>query len=153
MLPDLPILSSKRICLELALYLEGSGDTVADILQRNQLVPEQLNTLLVNPIFRAELTKQREEIREKGLTFRVKARTMAEELLKTTWDLTQDTSSSAAVRADLIKAVVEWGDLKPRNKDGASPDSGGVRIMINLGGNDQKSIDVTPSPPLVIENS
>lgn len=132
MLPDLPILSSKRVMLEIALYLEGSGDTVEDILNRNQITPEDLKILVANPIFKADLARVREEVRENGLTFRVKARTMAEELLKTTWDITQDNSTSPAVKADLIKACVEWGDLKPKSKENAGVGAGGVRIVFNF---------------------
>jgi len=141
--------------LELALYLEGSGDDVEDLLVRNQLDPGELQKLLANPIFRNDLSRMREEVRERGLTFKVKARTMAEELLKTTWDITQDISASPAVKADLIKAVVEWGDLKPRNKDTSQDNSGGIRIMINLAENSAPkgiSYDIMPSLPSEVGN-
>lgn len=151
---ELTLLSSKRVMLELALYLEGSGDDVTDLLQRHNMQPEELQKLLSNPIFRADLTKMRAEVREKGLTFKVKARTMAEELLKTTWELTQDTTTSPAVKADLIKAVVEWGDLKPKSKDGNTDNGGGVRIMINLSDNTTpRTINVTPSPAITYEEA
>lgn len=152
---DLPVLNSKRILLEVALYLEHSGDTVEDICERNQITPENLQVLLQNPIFTADLRRVREEVREHGLTFRVKARTMAEELLKTTWQITQDSTASPAVKADLIKAVVEWGDLKPKSKDANVNAGGGVRIMINFAPereHDVKTIEaygipeVLPSP-------
>lgn len=145
---DLPVLSSKRVCLELALYLEGSGDTVEDLIQRNQLTPDQLQLLVSNPIFREDLKRMREEVREKGLTFKVKSRTMAEELLKTTWDITQDPTTSPAVKADLIKAVVEWGDLRPRKEGGGDNAGGGVRILINLGEN-TREITYEPAPDAI----
>lgn len=132
---DLPLLSSKRIMLELALQLEGSGDEVADIIERNQISPEQLLIMLANPVFKADLARVRDEVREHGLTFRIKARTMAEELLKTTWQITQSDTTSPAVKADLIKSVVEWGDLKPKNKETGQGTGGGVRILINLSNN------------------
>lgn len=146
---ELLALNSKRLILELALYLEGSGDTVEDLLARNNVKPDDLQRLLVNPVIKADLVRVREEVREKGLTFRVKARTMAEELLKTTWDITQDTSASPAVKADLIKAVVGWGGLIPKDKGDGPSEGGGVRIMINLGQTTaplvlREAIDVTP---------
>lgn len=133
--PQLYLLNSKRLLLELALQLEGSGDDVSDIITRNQISPEQLLQLLANPVFKADLARVREEVREHGLTFRIKARTMAESLLKTTWDITQSDTTSPAVKADLIKAVVEWGDLKPKSKDTGGNSGGGVRILIDLSGN------------------
>lgn len=141
---DLPVLHSKRVMLEIALYLEGSGDTVEDLIARNQISADDLQKLLSNPIFRTDLGRMREEVREKGLTFRVKARAMAEELLKSTWMLTQDNNVSPTVRADLIKAVVEWGDLKPKNKESSQEAGGGIRILINLG---------ATAPPLLVEGT
>lgn len=141
---DLPVLHSKRVMLEIALYLEGSGDTVEDLISRNQISADELQKLLSNPIFRTDLSRMREEVREKGLTFRVKARAMAEELLKSTWLLTQDNNVSPTVRADLIKAVVEWGDLKPKNKESAQDMGGGIKILINLG---------STAPPLLVEGT
>ena len=147
-IPALPILNSKRVLLEIALYLEGSGDTVEDVCNRNQITPEELLILLANPIFKGDLVRTREEVREHGLTFRVKARTMAEELLKTTWEITQDSTTSPAVKADLIKACVEWGDLKPKNKDMGQIGSGGVKIQINFRGGGPHEKDIIELPAL-----
>lgn len=136
---------SKRLMLELALYLEGSGDTLPDLCERNHVSPEELQDIVANSVFRDDLKKMRVEVREHGLTFRVKAKTMAEELLKTTWELTQDGAASPAVRADMIKSVVEWADLKPRNKGTEQGVAGGVQILINLGENSARvphTIDV-----------
>lgn len=147
---DLPVLNSKRVLLELALYLEGSGDAIEDLLQRNQLTPEDLQTLLLNPVFKMDLGKMREEVRDHGLTFKIKARTMAEELLKTTWDLTQDAMTSSTVKADLIKSVVEWGGLRPKTATETAGTGGGVKILINLGGNSGREITI-PAVPAEIE--
>jgi len=138
---------SKRLALELALMLEGSGETLQDLVTRHDLTPLQLEKQLSNAVFRAELTKLREEVRDKGLTFRVKARAMAEEMLKTTWQLVHDPTASFAVRADLIKSVVEWGGFKPK-ADNAAVSDGGVKVIINFSGKPQE-IDVSPPSPLL----
>jgi hypothetical protein len=97
------------------------------------------NSLLVfnsDPVFLKKVEHYRDEVREKGLTFKLKARAQAEELLTTSWLLIHDPSTSPAVKADLIKSTVKWAGLEPKGDvavDGAA--GGGVRITINLGNN------------------
>jgi hypothetical protein len=86
----------------------------------------------------------REEVRTKGLTFRVKARAQAEELLKTSWILIHDPIVSPAVKADLIKSTVKWAGLDTTPAGENANSAGGVTITINLGG---QTLDVTAKPP------
>jgi hypothetical protein len=120
------------LAFDVALRLEGSGEDIKDILERHNLKTADLQTLKRDKIFLQQVKGYREDIREKGLTFRVKARTQAEELLKTSWLLIHDPGVSPSVKADLIKSTVKWGGLEVKADDASAP-SGGVRITINLG--------------------
>lgn len=91
----------------------------------------------------------RAEVRDKGLTFKLKARAQAEELLTTSWLLIHDPAVSPAVKADLIKSTVKWAGLEPKNEVTADTGGGGVRITINLG-NDTK--DVRTIEATTVEN-
>jgi hypothetical protein len=128
-----------RLCFDIALRLEGSGEDIPDILQRHGITPVEL----------AEFSKDqvrhyRDEIREKGMTFRLKARAQAEELLTTSWSLIHHPDVSAAVKADLIKSTVKWAGLEVK---GDAPEStGGVSITINLGGTSQEMRVVEHEP-------
>lgn len=140
---------SDRLAFDIALRLEGSGDEVTDILQRHSTSPEELSRYGRDPVFAKRVEHYRTEIRDKGLTFRMKARAQAEELLKTSWLLIHSPDVSAAVKADLIRSTVKWGGLEP--KDGAVPvEGGGVRITINLG--DQNAGPTVVSGANVIEH-
>ena len=49
------------------------------------------------------------------MTFKLKARAQAEELLTTSWTLIHSPEVSPAVKADLIESTVKWGGLEPKN--------------------------------------
>jgi hypothetical protein len=97
-----------------------------------------------DPVFDKKVRHYRDEIREKGITFRLKARAQAEELLTTSWTLIHHPDVSAAVKADLIKSTVKWAGLEVK---GDAPEStGGVSITINLGGTSQEMRVVEHEP-------
>ena len=126
---------SDRLALDLALRLEGSGEDVTEICVRYNITTATLLEYNKDPLFLAKVGHLRNEVRDKGITFKLKARTQAEELLKTSWLLIHSPDVSAAVKADLIKSTVKWAGLEPKGDipvdDGTG---GGVRITINLGG-------------------
>jgi hypothetical protein len=66
-------------------------------------------------------------------------------LLKTSWVLIHSPDVSAAVKADLIKSTVKWAGLEPKNDISAENGSGGVRITINLGGQESGQATVVES--------
>lgn len=147
---------SDRLALDIALTLEGSGETLDEVLDRHTLTIDTLIRFNKDPVFLKKVHGLRDDIRDKGMTFRIKARAQAEELLKTSWTLIHSSDVSAAVKADLIKSTVKWGGLEPKNtaEGGDSGGGSGVSITINL---DPASGRVTarrdpPTPPKVIEN-
>lgn len=103
-----------------------------DLLTRNNINAAQFLEFAKDKLFEKAVQGYREEIRTKGLTFRAKARVQAEELLKTSWVLIHSIDTPAAVKADLIKHTVKWGDLEPKNT-AVESNTGGVSITINLG--------------------
>lgn len=125
---------SDRLAFDIALLLEGSGETINEVTSRNNISVNDLLTYRQDASFLKKVEHYRGEIRDKGVTFRLKARAQAEELLTTSWLLIHDPSVSPAVKADLIKSTVKWGGLEPKNDVDTSSGGGGVRITINLGG-------------------
>lgn len=140
-----------RFVFDLALLMEGSGEKLDELLDRHEYDANDMLTFKGDAIFLQKLAAYREEVRTKGLTFRVKARAQAEELLKTSWILIHDPVVSPAVKADLIKSVVRWAGLETPPKEEGVGGAGGVTITINLGG---KQLDVTTKPaPVAIEDA
>ncbi|MEN6644279.1 MAG: hypothetical protein ABFE08_17710 [Armatimonadia bacterium] len=122
---------SDRLAFDMALLLEGSGEQMDELLQRHRITTDEIAAFSKDPVFLKKVEHYREEVRDKGLTFRMKARAQAEELLVTSWTLIHSADVSAAVKADLIKQTVKWGGLEPKN-DAEVNAGGGVKITINL---------------------
>lgn len=143
---------SNRLAFDVALRLEGSGEPIEDILKAHSLDPLQFLQLSKDPIFLRRVEDYRTEIRTKGITFRLKARAQAEELLTTSFLMIHDPAVSPAVKADLIKSTVKWAGLEPKGDESPAGTSGGVAITINLGGQDHqlKLVETTND---TIENS
>jgi hypothetical protein len=138
---------TNRLAFDIALRLEGSGEDLDEIVTRHQIAAGDLLVFNKDPVFLRKVADFRDEIRDKGVTFRLKARTQAEELLKTSWMLIHDPVVSPAVKADLIKSTVKWAGLEPKNDTGGESSTGGVKITINLGGQELGTatvIDATP---------
>lgn len=123
---------SDRLAFDIALLLEGSGESLDEVVERHKITTSDIITFNKDPVFLRKVEHYRGEIRDKGLTFRMKARAQSEELLKTSWLLIHSPDVSAAVKADLIKSTVKWAGLEPKNEV-SQEGTGGVRITINLG--------------------
>lgn len=147
---------SDRLAFDIALLLEGSGENLDEVKDRHNIDASQLLEFQQDKVFLKKVEGYREDIREKGLTFKLKARAQAEELLTTSWTLIHSPDVSAAVKADLIKATVKWGGLEPKNEVTNEGGGGGVRITINLGGQTHEATvidhvdahDVTSTPTI-----
>jgi hypothetical protein len=124
---------SDRLAFDIALTLEGSGETLQEVMTRHKIAASDIINFNADPVFLKKVEHYRGEIQEKGLTFKLKARAQAEELLTTSWMLIHDPAVSPAVKADLIKSTVKWGGLEPKTEVGTEGGTGGVRITINLG--------------------
>lgn len=129
---------TNRLAFELALLLEGSREDMTDVALRNGVTTKDLLLFNQDPAFLKQVQAYRAEIRDKGVLFKLKSRVIAEDLLTTTYGLIQDPLISPAVRADLIKAVVKWAGLDPKDTPQTGETAQGVRITINIGGEDQQ---------------
>lgn len=121
-----------RLAMELAMKL----DEPAEIFARHGFSPESALELLESAEFSALLTVAEKEARESGLTFRTKARAMAEDLLTHGYEIATDDLASASVRADLIQWFARIGGLEPpkaSDKDGLHS-GGGINLTLNFSG-------------------
>ena len=145
---NLPLHHTKwndRLAFDVALTLEGSGETLQEIMGRHNITANDILAFNADPIFLKKVEQYRDEIRGKGLTFKLKARAQAEELLTTSWLLIHDPAVSPAVKADLIKSTVKWAGLEPKSDAQTESGTGGVKITINLGPDprDTRTIEAT----------
>ena len=126
--------------------LEGSGETLDEVKDRHKVTASDILVFNKDPVFLKKVESYRDEIRDKGMTFKLKARAQAEELLTTSWSLIHSPDTSAAVKADLIKSTVKWGGLEPKGDVTTEGTGGGVKITINLGGQEHAATVIDAEP-------
>jgi len=138
-----------RIAYELALGV----DTAGNIMRKYGYTLEAARALFAVPGFIATVTKYRNEITEQGVSFRLKAKIQAEDLLSHSYVLATDPEVPASVRADMIKWTARMAGLEPSEKDKAGSGGGGagsgftLNITFSGGGETPgpgRVIDVTP---------
>ena len=134
-----------RFAMDIAMALElGPAGDVPAVLRQYGVSDGAYLQFTKDPVFTRQVEAFRSEVRDKGVTFRLKARVMAEELLNTSWSMIHDRSVPPVVRADLIKQTVTWSGLAPKDAPADAGSAGGVAITINLGGASQQ-VKVQPA--------
>jgi hypothetical protein len=99
---------------------------------------EEWAALPKNPAFMKDLAAACEMVKQEGMSFKLKARLIAEENLKQVWKLINDDKDKvpAAVKAKLIEINARWAGFDPKSNgegnEGGGP-SNAFQININLG--------------------
>ena len=95
---------------------------------------EEWSSLRYNPVFIADLAKAIEVVRQDGMSFKLKARLQAEEILKTSWRMIHSPSDEVppSVKADLIKSTMRWAGYDNKETAGAGGNANSLNIQINL---------------------
>lgn len=126
---------SDKLAFEVALMLEGSGEPIQTILKAHAIDPNEMIAIGDDPVFQKRVDAYRTDIRENGLTFKLKAKAQAEILLETSYELIHSPDVPATVKADLIKSTVKWAGYEPKNQEVQANNSEKVSITINMGDN------------------
>lgn len=128
--PSAPIQFASAFAFEIALRYEP----VAIILQRHGVDKEQFAQLIKHQAFIVAVNQFRSEIKKNGMTFKLKAKLLSEDLLDMAYILAKDPTVPAAVRTTNISNVVRWADLDPKasSATGAGGDANQFNIQINL---------------------
>jgi hypothetical protein len=119
--PTLPI--------EIALKTASMAEIKADYGYSD----DEWDALKHHPAFLADLAVAVEMVKKEGMSFKLKARLQAEELLKTSWRLIHDKDTAPAVKADLIKSTARWAGYDVKESATANSTGNQLNIQINLG--------------------
>lgn len=97
------------------------------------LSDEEWAALPGNPQFIADLKAASDMLKKEGMSFRIKARLQADELLKRSWKLIHSSPDLVppSVQADLIKSTMRWAGYDNKESAGASQ-ANAFNIQINL---------------------
>jgi hypothetical protein len=116
-----------RLPLDIALDIEEPDA----LCVRYGITLDVLNDYMCRPAFHLQVAQFKKELQETGEGFKAKARVQAEQLMDTSFAMAQNPETPASVRADLIKATVEWAGLKPTGKN-TGDTGGGFSITFNF---------------------
>lgn len=132
-LEDVPEIYRKkleRLAVELALNINDAED----IFDQYGYSPDAAAELVENPAFVLLMQQAQRSVVEDGLSFRMKAKLMAGELLPYAHDIATDPLQSAAVRADLIKWAAKVADYEPKQMKDEGKTGGGLTLSITFAG-------------------
>lgn len=86
-----------------------------------------------DPSFLGDLERAVKLVAEEGMSFKIKAKLQAEELLKTSWRMIHDQTTPPQTRADLLKATMRWAEYdQPPARDGVTVGGGRQGFAINF---------------------
>lgn len=107
---------------------------VKQICEAYGITREEWDVLRNDPLFKADLIRADEMVRREGMSFKLKARLQADELLKTSWQMIHSTSDQvpASVKADLLKFTIRAAGLV-EDKAVTGVSGNNLQININLG--------------------
>ena len=106
----------------------------ADLCAAYGLTRQDWDTLKVNPSFVAAVEHYVDELKKEGVSFKMKARLQAEELLKTSWNMIHgpDDVVPANVKADLIKFTIRAAGLDGSKDQANAGANVGTALQINI---------------------
>lgn len=92
---------------------------VREICEGYEIDRDAFERICKNPVFQKAYEDAVKMLQIEGMSYRLKARMQAEELLKTSWEMIHDKLTPAAVRADLIKHTAKVAGLEPKEQSGS----------------------------------
>ena len=108
---------------------------VSEICAAYDISHEEWENLRADPVFQRDLAAAVELVKKDGMSFKLKAKLQAEELLKTSWKMIHSNNDDvpASVRADLLKFTVRAAGLAEPADKGQNSLANTLQIQINLG--------------------
>ena len=126
------------LAFEVARNQVGMRLPVEDLLKQLDVPADTFLQYTKNPTFVSRVKAFKKEMEDNGVSFELKAKIQAEEMLKQVWDMVHDDDIPPAVRMRGIENTVRWGKLEPA-KDQQSQVGTGFSITFN--------IPTLPTPP------
>lgn len=112
----------------------------AELQREYGYTDDEWEALPRNPVFMRELAGACELVRQEGMSFKLKAKLIAEENLKQVWKMIHADHAlvPAAVKGKLIELTARWAGFDPRNNGeegahGGPVNANTLNIQINLG--------------------
>jgi hypothetical protein len=128
-----PLDLDPRFIADLALGLEPAVDTAS----RYGFTAEQWDSLRTNKHLQSAVARKLTELKKEGVTFKVKASIMAEDLLAKLYAKAVDAETGATTLLSILQYLTKVSDLEPKVEKGAGISGPGFQINIVLPPADQ----------------
>jgi len=129
-----------RLAYEIALDIE---DPVT-VFARYNYEEDAAVALLNDSVFKKTVANYRNEIQTSGISFKLKAKIQAEDLLTHSYQLATDPDVPAAVRADMIKWTAKMAGHEPSTKESGGGGGGTFALNITFAQGGQTVLSATP---------
>lgn len=127
-----------RLAYEIALEI----DDPVTVFERYGYVGSDAVALLKEPAFALTVKNYRSEITTSGLSFKLKARVQAEDLLMHSYNIATDPEAPASVRADIIKWTAKMAGYEPKEAGGEKGGGAGFNLNITFTDGVKKEVTV-----------
>jgi hypothetical protein len=154
-------IDTSALALEIARNAVGMKLPVSELIQQLNIDQATFLQLSKDEMFTKQVRSFKKELEENGVSFQLKARIQAEEMLKRNWSLVHDRETPAAVVVKAIENTVRWAGLEQKTGAAMVAQPGaGFQIIFNipaagagsqatLAGSADNTIDITPAKPRV----
>lgn len=124
-------------------------DELPTIAKRWDIPLQRLNQLLSTPSIKLQVEQKRAEMKASGVTFRMKAEVLAEDIMLEAYHAAKDAEASNAFKLETAKWLTKIADREPKQNTMAP--GTGFSLQINIPSqtpNGQtQTIDITATPP------
>lgn len=131
-----------RIAYELALGIEDANE----IFARYGVPQDKAVKLLGNELFVKAIKDFKVQVQESGITFKLKAKIQAEDLLTHSYQIATDPDMPPAVRADMIKWTANVAELGPKKDSTGGSGGAALTLAITFAGDQPTSTMVIGQP-------
>lgn len=123
----------EEVAFALARNEVGARLPLQELLSQEGIDERELQRYLGDAVFQKRVKQLSTELRANGVSFQLKARLQAEELLKKQWMIVHDPDTPPAVAVRAIENTVRWAGLDVAQQGGALEGKAGFSITINMG--------------------
>jgi len=131
-----------RVAYELALGV----DSADEIFSRYNISADEAVELLGNEPFIRAIKEFKTQVQESGITFKLKAKIQAEDLLTHSYQIATDPDMPPAVRADMIKWTANVAELGPKKDSAGGSGGAALTLAITFAGDQPPSTMVIGQP-------
>lgn len=136
----------RQLLYDLAMSSTGSGEPIMEILRKHSITKEWLERRMADVNFYRAYQSMKDKLEAGGEPFKIKARLLAEMWLDQMDRLLANPEASATAKVELFKHITGLAGYSAKPPERSE---GGERVVINLnfGGQNNRTIDVTPALP------